>query len=231
MLNSNRWLVTLLNSVTLHKSLTPNCRVILCDWFLSTLDNIKYLQSTYSLPLSFLDDRKLTWVISQCWLPSLLLWCCKIFPAYLEFALQPHLAKDHFGQVIPSFATLSDFQRIKPLLWFQGHFFPLKPQSLILSALAHLYSSYMEFWQFLGHAQLFQPQDLCMAVSVILHLSRHVTSAERIPWTLYLKELPVLKLLLSSPLAHFTSVLGVISVMFALNHILTYDRFFLFLAF
>lgn len=114
---------TVLNSVTLHKSLTPNCRIILCDWFLSTLGNIKYLQSTYSLPLSFLDDRKLIRLISLCWLPSLLFWRCKIFQAHLEFSLQPRLAKDHFGQVIPSFTTLSDFQRIKSLLWFQGYFF------------------------------------------------------------------------------------------------------------
>lgn len=66
-------------------------------------------------------------------------------PGSSRISLQPHLAKGHFGQVIPSFTTLSDFQRIKSLLWFQGHFFSLKPQSLMLSALAHLYSSYMEF--------------------------------------------------------------------------------------
>ena len=131
----------------------------------------------------------------------------------------------------PSFTTLSDFQRIKSLLWFQGHFF--SPQASIPDAL-HPCSPILYL-----HGVLTVSRT-CPAVSTsgplhgyLCHTSSFTSchlhrkdSLNSIP-----KRAPVLKLLLLSALAHFTSVLGVISVMFALKHILTYGQFFLFLAF
>lgn len=212
--------------MTLHKS--PNSELPYYPlWFLSTPGNIKYLQSTYSLLLSFLDDRKLTWVISLCWYPSLLFWRCKIFRLILIFpAASMH--KDHFGQVIPLLQPSVTFE-IKSLLWFQGHFFPQAsiPDALFL---AHLYSSCVEFLTVPGFPVISTSGPL---QGWLCHLSSFMSCHlhRKDSLNLCLKELPVPKvtcLVTAGPL-HLNTWCRLCYV--ALKCILTYGQFFLFFAF